>query len=106
MRVLFGIAVVLVGSVVVSAQQVVTPESKVGVYMSAADVNAAVAWYTEHLGFTVLNNVAPAFADVKRGSLRLLHRIAASGGANLFQRLRCACTLVLARCLSHLSLHG
>jgi catechol 2,3-dioxygenase-like lactoylglutathione lyase family enzyme len=36
------------------------------------DVQAAVAWYTTHLGFTVLSNAAPAFADVTRGSLRLL----------------------------------
>jgi catechol 2,3-dioxygenase-like lactoylglutathione lyase family enzyme len=36
------------------------------------DVEAAVAWYTEHLGFTVLSNQAPAFADVQRGALRLL----------------------------------
>jgi catechol 2,3-dioxygenase-like lactoylglutathione lyase family enzyme len=36
------------------------------------DVEAAVAWYTTHLGFTLLSNQAPAFADVTRGSLRLL----------------------------------
>ena len=36
------------------------------------DVDAAVAWYTTHLGFTVLTNAAPAFADVRLGSLRLL----------------------------------
>jgi catechol 2,3-dioxygenase-like lactoylglutathione lyase family enzyme len=36
------------------------------------DVDAAIAWYTTHLGFTVLSNAAPAFADVKFGSLRLL----------------------------------
>jgi catechol 2,3-dioxygenase-like lactoylglutathione lyase family enzyme len=36
------------------------------------DVTAAVAWYTAHLGFTVLSNAAPAFADVTLGSLRLL----------------------------------
>ena len=36
------------------------------------DVAAAVAWYTAHLGFTVLSNAAPAFADVTLGSLRLL----------------------------------
>jgi catechol 2,3-dioxygenase-like lactoylglutathione lyase family enzyme len=36
------------------------------------DVNAAVAWYEQHLGFKVLSNQAPAFADVTRGSLRLL----------------------------------
>jgi catechol 2,3-dioxygenase-like lactoylglutathione lyase family enzyme len=36
------------------------------------DVEAAVAFYTTHLGFSVLSNQAPAFADVQRGSLRLL----------------------------------
>jgi len=36
------------------------------------DVGAAVTFYTTHLGFTPLTNYAPAFADVKRGNLRLL----------------------------------
>src|SRR5438093_8408151 len=36
------------------------------------DVDAAVAFYTNHLGFTLLSNAAPAFADVARGDLRLL----------------------------------
>ena len=36
------------------------------------DVEAAVQFYTTHLGFTTLNNFAPAFADVRRGALRLL----------------------------------
>ena len=36
------------------------------------NVEAAVAWYTQHLGFTVLSSHVPAFADVKLGSLRLL----------------------------------
>ena len=36
------------------------------------DVAAAVAWYTKHLGFTIISNAAPAFADVKLGALRLL----------------------------------
>ena len=36
------------------------------------DVQAAVDWYTKHLGFTLLNNFAPAFADVRLDSLRLL----------------------------------
>jgi catechol 2,3-dioxygenase-like lactoylglutathione lyase family enzyme len=36
------------------------------------DVETAVAWYTGHLGFKLLSNQAPAFADVARGSLRLL----------------------------------
>ena len=36
------------------------------------DVEAATAFYTQHLGFTVRMNAAPAFADVTRGRLRLL----------------------------------
>jgi catechol 2,3-dioxygenase-like lactoylglutathione lyase family enzyme len=36
------------------------------------DVELAVGWYTQHLGFELLSNFAPAFADVRRGSLRLL----------------------------------
>ena len=36
------------------------------------DVEAAIAWYTTHLGFSVLSSHAPAFADVRRGALRLL----------------------------------
>lgn len=36
------------------------------------DVDAAVAFYTAILGFEVLTAFPPAFADVKRGRLRLL----------------------------------
>lgn len=36
------------------------------------DVAAAVNFYTTQLGFTLLTNRGPAFADVKRGNLRLL----------------------------------
>lgn len=36
------------------------------------NVEAAIAWYTTHLGFSVLSSYAPAFADVQRGALRLL----------------------------------
>jgi catechol 2,3-dioxygenase-like lactoylglutathione lyase family enzyme len=36
------------------------------------DVAGAVSFYTTHLGFTVLSNFGPAFADVQRGNLRLL----------------------------------
>ncbi len=36
------------------------------------DVDAAVAFYTEHFGFEVLSQAGPAFADVARGDLRLL----------------------------------
>lgn len=46
-----------------------------------SDVDAAVAFYTEHLGFTLNTNAAPAFADVIRGPLRLLLSGPASSGA-------------------------
>jgi catechol 2,3-dioxygenase-like lactoylglutathione lyase family enzyme len=36
------------------------------------DVEASMAFYTTHLGFTVLSKAPPAFADVTRGDLRLL----------------------------------
>jgi catechol 2,3-dioxygenase-like lactoylglutathione lyase family enzyme len=44
----------------------------VNVRYMVSDVEAAVAWYTKHLGFELLSNQAPAFADVALGSLRLL----------------------------------
>lgn len=44
----------------------------VNVRYMVSDVEAAVAWYTEHFGFKVLSKHAPAFADVERGTLRLL----------------------------------
>jgi catechol 2,3-dioxygenase-like lactoylglutathione lyase family enzyme len=46
--------------------------STVNVRYMVDDVDGAVAWYTKHLGFTLLSNAAPAFADVTLGSLRLL----------------------------------
>ena len=36
------------------------------------DVQAALDFYTGHLGFSLISNMAPAFADVRRGGLRLL----------------------------------
>jgi catechol 2,3-dioxygenase-like lactoylglutathione lyase family enzyme len=42
------------------------------------DVEAAIAFYTTHLGFTLNSDMAPAFADVTRGDLRLLLSGAAS----------------------------
>lgn len=36
------------------------------------DVQAAVDFYTTHLGFTLNTAYPPAFADVQRGNLRLL----------------------------------
>ena len=36
------------------------------------DVEAAITFYTTHLGFSVISKTLPAFADVARGDLRLL----------------------------------
>jgi catechol 2,3-dioxygenase-like lactoylglutathione lyase family enzyme len=36
------------------------------------DVGDSIDFYTKQFGFEVLNNAAPAFADVQRGNLRLL----------------------------------
>src|SRR5919198_986521 len=48
------------------------PTTTVNVRYMVDDVEGAVAWYTQHLGFTLISNHAPAFADVARGDLRLL----------------------------------
>ena len=47
-------------------------EDLVSVRYMVNDVNAAVTFYTTHLGFTVRMSAAPAFADIGRGRLRLL----------------------------------
>src|SRR6266568_6935866 len=49
-----------------------SPEDMVNVRYMVDDVQAAVDFYTSHLGFTVRFSAAPAFADVTRGNLRLL----------------------------------
>jgi catechol 2,3-dioxygenase-like lactoylglutathione lyase family enzyme len=48
------------------------PDELVSVRYMVDDVDAAIAFYTTHLGFEVLSSAAPAFADVVRGRLRLL----------------------------------
>jgi catechol 2,3-dioxygenase-like lactoylglutathione lyase family enzyme len=48
------------------------PESVVNVRYMVDDVEAAIAFYTTHFGFTLRSSAAPAFADVVRGELRLL----------------------------------
>jgi catechol 2,3-dioxygenase-like lactoylglutathione lyase family enzyme len=47
-------------------------ETTVNVRYMVDDVEAAIEWYTRHLGFAVLSNYAPAFADIQRGALGLL----------------------------------
>jgi catechol 2,3-dioxygenase-like lactoylglutathione lyase family enzyme len=48
------------------------PDELVSVRYMVDDVEAAIAFYTTHLGFEVRSSAAPAFADVVRGRLRLL----------------------------------
>jgi len=47
-------------------------DDAVSVRYMVDDVDKAIAFYTELLGFEILTNFPPAFADVKRGNLRLL----------------------------------
>src|SRR5918992_143691 len=47
-------------------------DETVNVRYMVDDVEAAIDFYTRHFGFSLLSNAAPAFADVRRGALRLL----------------------------------
>jgi catechol 2,3-dioxygenase-like lactoylglutathione lyase family enzyme len=49
-----------------------SPEQMVNVRYMVDDVQAAIDFYTSHLGFTVRSSAAPAFADITLGNLRLL----------------------------------
>ena len=49
-----------------------TNDETVNVRYMVDDVDKALDFYTEMLGFKVLTSAAPAFADVERGNLRLL----------------------------------
>ena len=48
------------------------PSEMVNVRYMVDDVDAAIAFYTKLFDFEVLTSFPPAFADVKRGNLRLL----------------------------------
>lgn len=56
------------------------PDKLAGVRYLVDDVQAAIDFYTTHLGFTLQTNPAPAFADVVHGPLRLLLSGPASSG--------------------------
>jgi catechol 2,3-dioxygenase-like lactoylglutathione lyase family enzyme len=56
----------------------IMPDTTVNVRYMVDDVEAALTFYTTHLGFTLLSKTLPAFADVTRGNLRLLLSGAAS----------------------------
>ena len=47
-------------------------DETVNVRYMVDDVDESLAFYTKVLGFEVLTSAPPAFADVKRGNLRLL----------------------------------
>jgi catechol 2,3-dioxygenase-like lactoylglutathione lyase family enzyme len=47
-------------------------DEMVNVRYMVDDVGESIAFYTKYLGFELLTSASPAFADVKRGNLRLL----------------------------------
>jgi catechol 2,3-dioxygenase-like lactoylglutathione lyase family enzyme len=53
----------------------------VSVRYIAEDVDAAIEFYTRHLGFGVEMHPAPGFAILSRGGLRLLLNAPGAGGA-------------------------
>jgi catechol 2,3-dioxygenase-like lactoylglutathione lyase family enzyme len=48
------------------------PDATVNVRYMVDDVEVAIAFYTTHFGFKLRSNMAPAFADIVRGPLRIL----------------------------------
>jgi catechol 2,3-dioxygenase-like lactoylglutathione lyase family enzyme len=57
------------------------PDTTAAVRYVVDDVEAAIDFYTRQLGFTLLSHPAPPFADVAKGSLRVLLSGPASSGA-------------------------
>jgi predicted enzyme related to lactoylglutathione lyase len=58
-----------------------SPEDLVSVRYIADDMQAAIDFYTTHLGFTLQLSAVPAFAALIRGRLRLVLSGAGSSGA-------------------------
>jgi catechol 2,3-dioxygenase-like lactoylglutathione lyase family enzyme len=54
---------------------------KVNVRYIVSDVDAAILFYTEMLGFKLEMHPAPGFASLSRGDLRMLLNRASAGGA-------------------------
>jgi len=48
------------------------PDDEVSVRYMVDDVESAIGFYTSHLGFALGFSAAPAFAEIRRGNLRLL----------------------------------
>jgi catechol 2,3-dioxygenase-like lactoylglutathione lyase family enzyme len=59
------------------------PDHTASVRYIVDDVQAALDFYTAHLGFTAHTTAVPAFADVTRGPLRLLLSGPVSSGARV-----------------------
>lgn len=57
-----------------------TTTNTVAVRYLVDDVEVAIEFYTDQLGFEVQTNSAPGFAVLERGSLRLLLNIPGAGG--------------------------
>jgi catechol 2,3-dioxygenase-like lactoylglutathione lyase family enzyme len=55
--------------------------SNVSIRYITNDVESAIRFYTENLGFEVLMHPAPGFAALKLGALRLLLNAPGAGGA-------------------------
>ena len=55
--------------------------AKISVRYIVDDVDAAIEFYTEHLGFDVELHPAPGFVALSRGDLRLLLNAPGAGGA-------------------------
>jgi catechol 2,3-dioxygenase-like lactoylglutathione lyase family enzyme len=60
---------------------VTTPDQYASVRYVVDDVQAAITFYTTHLGFKLNTSAAPAFADVVHGPLRLQLSGPTSSGA-------------------------
>ena len=55
--------------------------SNISIRYIVHDVDAAIAFYTEHLDFELVMHPAPGFAALKHGNLRLLLNAPGAGGA-------------------------
>jgi catechol 2,3-dioxygenase-like lactoylglutathione lyase family enzyme len=61
----------------------VPADAQVTVRYQVADIERAIAFYTEHLGFRLAQKAGTAFAAVSRGALRLILGGPGSSGSRL-----------------------